>query len=87
MVLLTVLGTLRTWESFERDGRVLLCHLAVALGLEAGALWLPQNGELVARVIWTAPRVENAALEELASGAVGSGCGPRGLCVAASGPG
>ena len=84
MVLLTVLGTFRTWESFERDDRVLLCDLAVALGLEAGALRLPQNGgALVARVIWTAPRVENAALERalrpvrLAPGVGLAGCAWR----------
>ena len=42
---------------------MLLCDLAVALGLEGGALWLPQKDKLVARAIWTAPGVEDAALE------------------------
>jgi DNA-binding CsgD family transcriptional regulator len=82
-VLLAVLERLRRWQSFDRDGRVLLCDLAAALGLQAGALWLPQKGALVARATWTAPGVEGTALESalrplrLAPGVGLAGCAWR----------
>ena len=62
-ILLAVLGRLRAWDSFERDSGSLLRDLAVALGLDAAALWLPQKDELIARAIWTTPGIEHAALE------------------------
>jgi DNA-binding CsgD family transcriptional regulator len=80
---LAVLGRLRAWESFERDGRVLLGDLAAALGLQAGTLWLAQKGALVARAIWTAPGVDGTALERalcplrLAPGVGLAGCAWR----------
>lgn len=63
-VLLAVLGRLRAWESFESDGSGLLRDLVVPLGLDAGVLWLPQKDALVARVIWTVPSIEHAALAD-----------------------
>ena len=62
-VLLAVVGRLRAWDSFERDGEGLLRDLAVTLGLEAAVLWLPQKDQLVARAIWTSPGVEYKSLE------------------------
>ncbi len=59
---LAVLQTLRAWDRLQSDGERLLSALAGALGLEAGALWLPQEYELVARAIWTAPGIDRGPL-------------------------
>lgn len=60
---LAVLQTLRAWDCFEQGGERLLSDLASALELEAGALWLPHEDELVARAIWTAPGINREPLE------------------------
>ena len=60
---LAVLEVLRAWDCFEQGGERLLSDLASALELEAGALWLPHEDELVARTIWTAPWINRGTLE------------------------
>jgi DNA-binding CsgD family transcriptional regulator len=62
-VVLAVLRTLRAWDCFEQGGERLLGDLANALELEAGALWLPHEGELVAHAIWTAPGINRGPFE------------------------
>jgi DNA-binding CsgD family transcriptional regulator len=62
-VFLAVSQALTAWGSFEQDVGRLLRDLAGALGLTAGALWLPQDDVLIARTIWTVPSVDRMALE------------------------
>lgn len=68
-VVLAVLQTLTTWESFAQGSECLLCELAGALGQMAGALWLPEGELLVRRTIWSMPGVDQASLQ-LALGGV-----------------
>jgi DNA-binding CsgD family transcriptional regulator len=60
---LAVMRTLRAWDCFEQGAERLLSDLAGALDLEAGALWLPHEDELVANTIWTAPGINRGPLE------------------------
>jgi DNA-binding CsgD family transcriptional regulator len=62
-VLLAVSRALTTWDSFESGTERLLADLAEALGLAAGALWLPQEDVLVARAIWSTASVDRAAFD------------------------
>ena len=48
--------SLDEWENLERSGVDLLRNLGEALGFEVGGLWLPDNGVLVNRLIWSRPR-------------------------------
>jgi DNA-binding CsgD family transcriptional regulator len=61
--LLAISKALRAWESFERGSEHLLCGLATALDLQAGALWLRHGEVLVARAIWSDPSVDRAKIE------------------------
>jgi DNA-binding CsgD family transcriptional regulator len=54
---------LTAWSSLQQGSARLLRDLAEALGLTAGALWLPRGEVLRARVIWSAPSIDGAALE------------------------
>jgi DNA-binding CsgD family transcriptional regulator len=62
-VLLAVSHALTGWDSFERASERLLRDLADALGLAAGALWLPTGETLVASTIWSTKEVDRMALE------------------------
>jgi DNA-binding NarL/FixJ family response regulator len=62
-VLVAVSRALTAWDSFESGSERLLADLAEALGLAAGALWLPQEDVLVARAIWSAPSIDGSAFE------------------------
>jgi DNA-binding CsgD family transcriptional regulator len=62
-VFLAVSQPLAAWDSFEHGIGRLLRDLAGALGLTAGALWLPQDDVLVARAIWSVPSIDRTALE------------------------
>src|ERR1700730_4393772 len=62
-VFLAVSQALAAWDSFEHGIGRLLRDLAGALGLTAGALWLPQDDVLVARAIWSVPSIDRTALE------------------------
>jgi PAS domain S-box-containing protein len=46
---------LSKWSSVDDGGERLIRELAGALGFEAGTIWLPELGALVARVTWSAP--------------------------------
>jgi DNA-binding CsgD family transcriptional regulator len=61
--LLAVSQALMACEDFEHGAELLLRDLARALGLAAGALWLPQEDVLVARASWSGPKVDRAAFE------------------------
>jgi DNA-binding CsgD family transcriptional regulator len=64
-VLLAVAQALTAWDRLEHGSERLLRGLAEALGLQAGALWLPQGDVLVARTIWSAPSADRMALERV----------------------
>jgi DNA-binding CsgD family transcriptional regulator len=53
-VLLAVSQTLIGWDSFDAASERLLRDLAGALGMGAGAVWLPAGEELVPRSTWGA---------------------------------
>ena len=62
-VRIAVSPALTAWSSFEQGAKRLLRDLAGALGLMAGALWLPRDGVLVARVTWSVTSSDEQALE------------------------
>jgi DNA-binding CsgD family transcriptional regulator len=51
------------WQEFERGAVDLLAGVGIAMDLPFGALWLPEDASLKARVIW---HVESASLARLA---------------------
>lgn len=61
-VLLAVSRALAAWDSFGDGSERLLGALAEAMGLTAGALWLPQEHALVLRAVWSAPPIDREAL-------------------------
>lgn len=65
--LLVVTEALVAWESFEQGGEGLLRKLCEAMDCVAGGLWVPDGGELVARVFWRASDLENATGFEAAT--------------------
>ncbi len=76
---LAVLQALEAWDSFEQGSNRLLRDLAGALGLQAGALWLSHEDQLVARAVWTMPNAEGVAVEHtLRSLRFPRGVGPPG---------
>lgn len=79
-VLLAVSQALTGWDSFERASERLLRELAGALGLAAGALWLPAGEALVASTIWSSHDGHRSALE----GALRPLRLPRGSCLPGS---
>jgi len=56
---------LAAWDAFEPGAKLLLREIAEALGLAAGALWLPRGDVLVARVLWSEPSVDEQRLERV----------------------
>jgi DNA-binding CsgD family transcriptional regulator len=62
-VLVAVSHALTGWDSFEHASERLLRDLAGALGVAAGALWLPVGEALAVRTIWTAHGIDRTALE------------------------
>ena len=50
-----VAESLVAWDTLESGGERLLAALAEAMDFVAGVLWVPRDGELVARVTWNAP--------------------------------
>jgi DNA-binding CsgD family transcriptional regulator len=56
---------LAAWDSFEPGATLLLREMADALGLAAGALWLPRGNALVARLLWSEPTVDLQRLESV----------------------
>lgn len=58
-----VARALANWTSFNTGTTGLLREMAAALGLPAGALWLPDGEVLVLRVLWSAATVEQRTLE------------------------
>jgi DNA-binding CsgD family transcriptional regulator len=63
-----VSSALATWDSFRPGAERLLRELADALGLEAGAMWVPDSHVLTARVFWSVARAEAQTLERVLSG-------------------
>jgi DNA-binding CsgD family transcriptional regulator len=63
-----VSSALAMWESFTPGAERLLRELAQALGLEAGAMWVPSAHVLTPRVFWSVPSAEAQALERVLSG-------------------
>jgi DNA-binding CsgD family transcriptional regulator len=63
-ILLGASQALRAWDCFQESAERLLGGLAGALDLPAAALWLPQDGVLVARATWSIPSLDRAALEQ-----------------------
>ncbi|MBV9328492.1 MAG: PAS domain-containing protein, partial [Chloroflexi bacterium] len=55
------------WDSLEQGGENLLRGLCEAMDCVAGGLWLPDGGELVARVFWRVADLQNAAAFEAAT--------------------
>ena len=62
-VLLAVSQAITGWDTFEHASERLLRDLSGALGLVAGALWIPAGDALVATTIWSAPEIDRTALE------------------------
>jgi DNA-binding CsgD family transcriptional regulator len=62
-VLLAVADFLAMWEPFEQAIDRLLRDVSEALGQGAGVLWLPRVDVLVPHTIWSAPGVDQKALE------------------------
>ena len=62
-VLVAVCHALTGWDSFEHASERLLRDLAGALGVAAGALWLPVGEALAVRTIWAAQGVDQTSLE------------------------
>jgi DNA-binding CsgD family transcriptional regulator len=62
-ILLAVAQTLTAWDGFEPVSERLLGELAGALGLAAGALWLPAGEALVARSVWSVNEEVRTELE------------------------
>jgi PAS domain S-box-containing protein len=51
------------WESFETGAATLLRKLAEAMDCVTGALWVRSRDKLVARVLWSVPRLDIADFE------------------------
>jgi DNA-binding CsgD family transcriptional regulator len=62
-VLLAVSRALTAWDSFDSGSKGLLAELAGALGMPAGALWLPEDEMLVARSVWSTADEDAASLQ------------------------
>jgi DNA-binding CsgD family transcriptional regulator len=76
-VLLAVSHAITGWDTFEHASERLLRDLSGALGLVAGALWIPAGDALVATTIWSAPEIDGTALEN----ALRPLRLPRGTCI------
>src|ERR1700694_906080 len=79
-VLLAVSSAMTGWDTFEHASERLLRDLSGALGLVAGALWIPAGDALVATTIWSAPEIDGTALES----ALRPLRLPRGTCISGS---
>jgi DNA-binding CsgD family transcriptional regulator len=62
-ILVAVSHALISWDSFEHASERLLRDLSGALGVAAGALWLPVRETLAMRTIWAAHGIDRTSLE------------------------
>jgi DNA-binding CsgD family transcriptional regulator len=53
-----VSDALASWDGLDVTGPRLLCDLAVAMGFIAGVLWVPVDGILAPRLMWSDQRVQ-----------------------------
>jgi PAS domain S-box-containing protein len=65
---IAVADALGRWESLERSGKRLLQALGEAMEFVAGAVWLPQVEDLVARVFWQSGWIKEPELEHVVRG-------------------
>jgi PAS domain S-box-containing protein len=62
---LAVSEALASWETLETGGERLLRDLARALGATVGMLWLPEDGTLCRRLMWSEPSADVGELERV----------------------
>ncbi len=67
-MLIAVANTLGAWESVEASGPALLEALGRCLDMAAGVLWIPDDGSLVARLVWKAESMEHFDIERFVAG-------------------